>query len=63
MASRGQENMFQMLKSRFPHLDLAILNPELTFSENLQVPLPLFRPSSANSDSPHLPTSPNKSPT
>ena len=37
MAKRGQENMFEMLKGHFPHLDIEIVNPELTFSENLQV--------------------------
>lgn len=35
MARRNQETMFETLKARFPHIDLGIVNPELTFSENL----------------------------
>ena len=38
MALRPPTAMFDMLKNQFPHLDLDILNPELTFSENLEVP-------------------------
>lgn len=33
----NKQPMFATLKAMFPHIDLSVVNEELTFSENLQV--------------------------
>lgn len=42
MLSQAQQSsmhsIFNLAKSRFPHIDLEALNPELSLSENLRVP-------------------------